>query len=99
LACREGLSLAADPLLQHLRVDTDCSNVLRSIEDDGIGTYVHIVKEIKARRRDFSMFQFVHKGISSNVNLARSSLYLNFGRHVWFQLPPEGVCSSYVNTI
>jgi hypothetical protein len=61
-----------------------------------MGTYGHIVKEIKAKRRDFSMVQFVHKGISSNVdghNLARRSLYPNFGRHVWFQLPPEGVCS------
>nr|TKV91397.1 hypothetical protein SEVIR_9G093950v2 [Setaria viridis] len=38
------------------------------------------------------------KGESLNVdahNLARSSLYLQAGRHVWLLEPPEGVCKSY----
>jgi hypothetical protein len=65
-----------------------------------MGSYGHIVKEIKTRVRDFRTVQFVHEGRSSNVDahrLARSSIYLDLGRHVWLQFPPERVCNSYNN--
>ena len=44
--------------------------------------------------RDFQSFVFAHEGRSTNVdahNLARSSIFLDVGRHVWFLDPPRGV--------
>ncbi|KAM0904872.1 hypothetical protein ACQ4PT_017735 [Festuca glaucescens] len=96
VACREGLTLAANLLLQRLRVVTDCINVVRSIDGDGMGSYGHIVKEIRARSEDFREVNFVHEGRTSNVdahNLARSSIILDFGGHVWFQAPPAVLAS------
>jgi hypothetical protein len=96
MACREGVALASDIRLQCFRVALDCINVIRSIEGEGRGPYGHIVRELKARKTDFQMVQFVHEGRSSNIDahyLARSSIYLEVGRHVWFQTPPEGVCN------
>ncbi|KAK1648736.1 hypothetical protein QYE76_066541 [Lolium multiflorum] len=42
LACREGLSVAADLLLQRVRVAIDCQNVIRSIARAGRGPYDRI---------------------------------------------------------
>ena len=94
IACREGMAVAADLLLHRLKVATDCINVVRSLEGEGLGAYRHIVREIKARAGDFREVQFAHEGRQANVdahNLARSSLYLGLGRHVWFLDPPDGV--------
>ena len=95
MACREGMALAADILLQRFKLATDCSNVVRSLEEECMGPYGHIVREIKASVGDFQEVLFAHEGRRSNVDahhLARSSLYLELGRHVWFFDPPEGVC-------
>jgi hypothetical protein len=96
MAYREGMALAADLLLQRFRVASDCINAIRSIDGEGRGPYSHIVRELKARKTDFQVVQFVHEGRSSNIDahwLARSSIYLEVGRHVWFQTPPKGVCN------
>jgi hypothetical protein len=95
MACREGLAIATNLLLQRIRLATDCINVVRNIEGDGKGLYGHILQEVNARVLDFQNVQFVHEGRSSNVDahcLARSSTYLDIGRHVWLQSPPEDVC-------
>ena len=95
MACREGMSLAADLYFQSFRLATDCINVVRSLEGEGMGSYGQIVREIKARTADSREVQFAHEGRTTNVdahNLARSSLFLDIGRHVWFSNPPEGVC-------
>ena len=100
LACREGMSLAADLVLQNFRLASDCSNAIRSLVGEGMGPYGHIVKEIKAREKSFRFVDFVHEPRISNVdahNLARSSIFLDVGRHVWFGDPPEGVCNSFLN--
>jgi hypothetical protein len=79
------MALAADLLLQRFRVASDCINAIRSIDGEGRGPYSHIVRELKARKTDFQVVQFVHEGRSSNVHahcLARSSIYLEVGRHV-----------------
>jgi ribonuclease HI len=99
MACREGLSLAADLLLARFSVASDCLNVIKSLEGEGWGVYGHIVKEVKARASDFQTVQFVHEGRSSNGNahwLARGSILRDIGRHVWFQTPPEGVCTNFI---
>lgn len=95
MACREGMSLAEDLYLQRFKLATDCANVAKSLEGAGMGPYGHIVREIRARTSAFGEVQFGHEGRTTNVdahNLARSSLSLDLGRHVWFVYPPEGVC-------
>jgi hypothetical protein len=61
MACREGLSLAADLLLARFRVASDCLNVIKNLEGEGWGAYGHIVKEIKARMGDFKPFSLFIK--------------------------------------
>ena len=63
-----------------------------------MGSYGLVVQEIRARSREFNFVDFVHEGRQSNVdshNLARSCIYANLGRHVWFVSSPDGVCTSY----
>lgn len=98
MACREGLALASDDLLlRHIRLATDCLGVVRSLREEGMGPYGHIVREIKARGAAFQSFELVHEGRRSNTdahNLAKSSIYANVGRHVWLLSPPEGIVYS-----
>jgi ribonuclease HI len=101
LACREGLALAKDLLLQKIKLSTDCLNVVRSIAEGNKGAYGHIIQEISARRRLFQAVDIVHEGRSVNVDahtLTRSSIYLPIGRHVWFQAPPAGVSVNILNS-
>jgi hypothetical protein len=63
-----------------------------------MGTYMHVVQEIRARSSEFRFVEFVYEERQSNVdahNLARSCIYANLGRHVWFVSPSDGVCTSY----
>ena len=63
-----------------------------------MGSYGHIARKIRARSNDFRIVEFIHEGRRSNVdahNLARSCMYANLGRHVWFVSLPDGVCTSY----
>jgi hypothetical protein len=62
-----------------------------------MGSYGHIVQEIRARSRKFNSVDFAYEGRQSNVDartLARSSIYNEHGRHVWFVSLPNGVCTS-----
>jgi hypothetical protein len=71
---------------------------VRSLLGEGFGKYGPIVREINVRRRSFTGTNFVFEGQKSNVDahiLARSSVNLWIGRHVWFLEPPDGVCNSY----
>jgi ribonuclease HI len=98
IACKEGLALASDLVLRDFRLACDNVGVIRSIQEGSMGLYGHVVQEIRARSREFNFVDFVHEGRQSNVdahNLARSSIYADYGRHVWFISPPDGVCTSY----
>ncbi|TVU28213.1 hypothetical protein EJB05_19722, partial [Eragrostis curvula] len=82
IACREGLALASDLVLQKFRLACDNSNVIRSIREAGLGAYGHIVQEIRARAREFRTTEFVHENRASNVdahNLARNAIYAGLG--------------------
>ncbi|XP_039780864.1 uncharacterized protein LOC120648195 [Panicum virgatum] len=95
LACREGLALASDLLFQKVRVASDCLNAIRSLQEDGMGRYGHITREIKESMTSFLKIDFVHERREFNQEahkLARSAIYDSVGRHVWFCNPPEGVC-------
>jgi hypothetical protein len=50
----------------------------------------------------FRRCSFVHERRTANIDaycLARSSLFLSVGRHVWFGDPPDGVVALYHNDI
>jgi len=68
----------------------DCANVLRSKQGDGFERHGTIILEIKSRREAFSKVEFIHEGRHANFDahlLARSSVSISFGRHVWFLSP------------
>jgi ribonuclease HI len=78
IACREGLALASDLMLQSIWLASDSANVIRSLEETGMDLYGQVVKEVKARARDLNFVDFAHENRSSNVdahNLARSYLF------------------------
>ena len=54
LACREGLALANDLLIQQARVASVCLNAVRSIQTGGMGTYSHITQENQGESGRFS---------------------------------------------
>ena len=84
-------------LLQDFRVACDNAGVVANIREGSLGSYGHIVQEIRDRSNDFVFVEFVHEGRQSNVdahNLARSCIYADLGRHVWFVSPHDGVCTS-----
>jgi hypothetical protein len=92
LACKEGLALATNLMLQKIRLTTDCAAAVKSIAGEGMGSYGHIVQELKARHQDFTSIEFVHEHRDSKGDahtIARSSIYKFLGRHVWFLTPPE----------
>jgi hypothetical protein len=65
-----------------------------------MGAYGHVVQEINTRVHEFQKVQFVHERRTANIDgycLARSSLFLSVGRHVWFGDPPDGVVAMYHN--
>jgi len=95
IACREGLALAADLMIQRFKVTSDCLNVIRNLRGPAMGSYGHIVREIKARASDFEEVVFAHEGRETNFDahrLAKGSVSESLGRHVWFSVPPPGVC-------
>ena len=97
IACREGLAIASDLAMRKVRIASDNINVVKNIRGDSKGIYGHIVQEIKARAGSFASSEFVHEGRASNEDahkLARSSVYCDLGRQVWFLSPPEGICIS-----
>ena len=101
LAGREGLALARDLGMQRITIASACVNVARSIQGPGMGLYGHIVREIKAEMTSFTKANFVYEGWNSNGDahrIARSSIYNDVGRYVWFIDPPDRVCTSYSAT-
>lgn len=94
MACREAISLASDIAAVRVQVASDCQSVISSIQEGTLGTYSHIIQEIRARRSDYQNLSFCYEPRSMNQephNLARFVLYNNIGRFVWLLDPPIGV--------
>jgi hypothetical protein len=67
---------------------------VRMIQEGSLGVCTQVVKEIKDARSNFKEIVVCHEGRWSNGEahrLARSSILVDIGRHVWFVTPPEGV--------
>lgn len=47
IACREGLALASDLMVQHFRLASDNVNVIRGIKEGEMTAHGHIIREIK----------------------------------------------------
>jgi hypothetical protein len=95
LEVREGLHLAKDLNLPRLKVASDCLGVIKSLSEENLEIYSHILAEIKSCATEFSDTSFVHESRSFNKeanDLARLAVSLPLGRHMWFVNPPEGVC-------
>jgi hypothetical protein len=81
--------------LHRIRVATDCQNVVRSLEERSLGRYAHVIQEVLAARSDFDelSFSFERRVLNKEAhNLARSVVFEEYGRRVWFVDPPEGLC-------
>jgi hypothetical protein len=90
LACREAVSLALDVGARRVKVASDCSNVIASLEQGTLGVYAHIIQDINESRCRFDVLSFVHERRLSNKEahrLAKSSVLLDQGRHVWLLDP------------
>ena len=97
MACREGMALASDLVLQKFKLASDCLNVVRNLQGTAMGAYGHIIRKIKARAEDFTEVRFTHEGREANGDahrLAKGSVHESFGRHVWFITSPDGVCTA-----
>jgi ribonuclease HI len=84
IACREALALARDLALNHIHVASDCLEVISSLEGVNLGRFSAVLEEIKGTASDFVSAKFCHESRASNFeahSLARSSVYLNSGRH------------------
>ena len=95
IAVREALALSDDLNIKRVCVASDCLRVINTLHDDSKPVYAQIADEIRAWGRAFEHIQFNHEGRRTNVdahNIARHSLSLDIGRHVWLVDPPIGIC-------
>jgi ribonuclease HI len=60
LACREAMALACDINNRRIMIASDCSAVIRSIEEGSRGVYAHIVQEIADSKTEFEQVAFRH---------------------------------------
>lgn len=95
IACREALSLAHDLSLQYFVVACDCKTVVDDIQKGKGGTYMSVIKEIFIRSSLFNSCNFIFEGRASNLDahkLAKDSLALDRGRHLWLIHPHDPLC-------
>jgi hypothetical protein len=65
------------------------------LEGVNLGRFSAVLEEIKGTASDFASAKFCHESRASNFeahSLARSSVYLNSGRHVWLMQTPDPFC-------
>ena len=92
LACREALSLASDLALCRVIVATDCKTLVDRIQQGRGGPYGVIIQEIKLIMREFMECSVIFEGRASNYEahcLARHTLNLHLGRHMWLLNPHD----------
>ena len=89
LACREALSLAEDLNLNNLIIASDAKQVVSDISKSHMGKTAAIIQEIRFRASSF-ICNFMFEGRAANRDahkLAKFSLSLGPGRHVWLGQP------------
>ena len=92
--CREGLALAADLQLQNFVISSDSKQVISNINKGCRGSTGAVISKIRILANSFHC-NFIFESRASNMeahSLAKSSLSLGPGRHVWFGQPPDPRC-------
>lgn len=94
LACREGLALAEDLLLQNFIIASDSKQIINDIDKASNGNYGAIIHEIKTRASAFNCnFSFEGRAANHDADsLAKYSHSLDQGRHVWMSVPHDPFC-------
>ena len=95
LACREALALALDLSLTHVEIASDCKNAVQDINLGTGGMNASIVKEIRQSITLFHSCAFIFEGRAANReahSLAKFSLFLARGRHLWLTEPHDQSC-------
>ena len=96
--CREAIALAEDLNLQQFIVASDCKQVIGDIARDSQGPYGAIIREIKLRSSPL-LCNFTFKSRAVNLEahkLAKFSLCLPPGRHVWLGQPHDQRCIPHI---
>ena len=92
LACREALALSLDLQIRKVLVSSDCSTAVKEVNAGEAGRCAAIIKEINEISKEFESCIFIHERRSRNLEadaLAKFSLSLDIGRHVWFAQPHD----------
>ena len=86
MAVREALALGEDLHISNMVISSDCKQVIGDIQKGSDGRYGAIIKEIKLQTATSNcIFKFESRRVNLEAhNLARHSLTLGPGRHVWF---------------
>jgi hypothetical protein len=61
LAIREGLNLAQDLLLPRVCLASDCLTMINALKEQKMGSYTHILQEIKMTSLNFEEVSFMHE--------------------------------------
>lgn len=98
IACREAIALAEDLNVQRFVVASDCKQVIGDIARDSQGPYGVIIREIKMRSSPFLCnFTFESRAVNLEAHkLAKFSLSLALGRHVWLGQPHDQRCIPHI---
>ena len=94
IACREALCLAEDLQVNQFVVASYSKQVVQDINQGTLCNYAAITNEVRARALSFSC-KFIFEGRANNYeahSLARFSLNLALGRHVWLDQPHDTTC-------
>ena len=94
IACREGLSLAQDLMLQNFVLASDSKQVVDDIKKSSQGAHGAIITEIRQRLLLFNC-NITFEGRTANKDadrLAKFAQSLDQGRHVWFDTPHDPFC-------
>ena len=91
IVCHEGLALAEDLGLHNFVVASYPKKVVNDLANGSRGRNGVIIGDIKSRATSFNChFSFEpHLGNEDAHNLARFSLYLGQGRHMWVMQPHD----------
>ena len=94
IACREAYALAEDLALHNFIIASDPKQVVEDINKNARGTYGTIIHEIRKRAESFKSNILYEGRHSSNdvPSLAKYSLRLAQGHHVWLLHPHDPAC-------
>lgn len=98
IACREALALAEDLQVHELIIASDAKQVAADINKRSRGSNGAIISEINSYSSLFQCnFTFESRKVNVQAHkLAKHSLSLGLGRHVWFGQPHDLTCIPHV---